>query len=136
MHAGPETSDVALVLVDHGSRNEGSNRSLEKVAREVERLSGQRYVAVLAAHMDLASPTIADAFDAAVAAGARFVVVVLYFLAPGRHSETDVPRLAAEAAARHPGLGHIVSASLGPHAALSSLALDRATEALAAARKT
>jgi sirohydrochlorin ferrochelatase len=136
MPEAPQDGDVALVLVDHGSRSEASNRSLEDVAREVERLTANRYCAVLAAHMDLASPTIAEAFDAAVAAGARFVVVVLYFLAPGRHSETDVPRLAAEAAARHPGLAYTVSSQLGPHAALSSLALDRATEALAAARKT
>ena len=135
MPAGPQNSNVALVLVDHGSRSEAANRSLEHVAREVGRLAGDRYVAVLPAHMDIASPTVSEAFDAAVAAGAGFVVVVLYFLAPGRHSETDVPRLAAEAAARHPGLAHAVSASLGPHDALVSLVLDRAVEALANAQR-
>jgi sirohydrochlorin ferrochelatase len=135
MNSGPKTGAVALVLVDHGSRSDAANRSLEDVAREVERLAAGRYVAVLPAHMDIASPTIADAFDAAVAAGARTVIVVLYFLAPGRHSESDVPRLAAEAAARHPGIEYTVSASLGPHAALASLVLDRAADALAGAEK-
>jgi sirohydrochlorin cobaltochelatase len=80
--------------------------------------------------MELAAPTIADAFDEAVARGADFVVVAQYFLAPGRHSERDVPKLAAEAAARHPGLGFAVAASLGPHVALSALVLDRAAQAL------
>jgi sirohydrochlorin ferrochelatase len=135
MHAGPQNSDVALVLVDHGSRSNAANRSLEDVAREVARLAGAAYLAVLPAHMDLATPTISDAFDEAVSAGARFVVVVLYFLAPGRHSDTDVPRLAAEAAARHPGLAYVVSSSLGPHPALDALVLDRAAEALARARQ-
>ena len=121
---------VALVVVDHGSRAEASNSSLEDVVREIAALAGDRYVAVLPAHMELAAPTIADAFDAAVAGGAGFVVVALYFLAPGRHSENDVPRLAADAAARHPGLGFAVTASLGPHSALSTLALDRAAEVL------
>ena len=121
---------VALVVVDHGSRAEASNNSLEDVVREIAALAGDRYVAVLPAHMELAAPTIADAFDAAVAGGAGFVVVALYFLAPGRHSENDVPRLAADAAARHPGLGFAVTASLGPHAALSMLVLDRAAEVL------
>src|SRR5690348_4525173 len=79
---------TALVLVDHGSRNEAANASLEAVARDVARLAGDRFVAVLAAHMEIASPSIADAFESAVAAGAGLVVVVLYFLAPGRHSET------------------------------------------------
>ena len=121
---------VALVIVDHGSRNEASNAALDDVAREVAAMSGDRYVAVLAAHMDLATPTVADAFDAAVAAGAAFVVVALYFLAPGRHSETDIPRLAAEAAARHPGVDFAVTASLGPDPTLAALTLERAAEAL------
>jgi sirohydrochlorin cobaltochelatase len=131
MQQGPRT---ALVIVDHGSRSAVSNASLEDVARDVADRSGGRYVAVLPAHMDLARPDIADAFDAAVAAGATDVVVAQYFLAPGRHSEADVPRLAAEAAARHPGLRYSVAASLGPHPRLSELVLERAGEAAVAAR--
>lgn len=121
-----DSSRVALVIVDHGSRNPASNASLERVAAEVGALAGDRYVVVLPAHMELAHPSIADAFDTAVSAGAGFVVVALYFLAPGRHSAEDVPRLAAEAAARHPGLGHAVTSSLGPHRALHELVLERA----------
>lgn len=124
---------IALVVVDHGSRNAASNASLDLVAREIAALAGDRYVAVLPAHMELADPSIADAFDTAVAAGATFVVVAQYFLAPGRHSAVDVPRLSAEAAARHPGLRYAVAASLGPHAALCGLVLDRAAEALESA---
>lgn len=129
-----EDGKVALVVVDHGSRAESSNASLEAVVREIAALAGDRYVAVLPAHMDLAVPSISDAFDAAVAHGADFVVVAQYFLAPGRHSERDVPMLAAEAAARHPGVGFTVAASLGPHRALSALVLDRAAEALRSRR--
>ncbi|MFN2376734.1 MAG: CbiX/SirB N-terminal domain-containing protein [Candidatus Binatia bacterium] len=118
------------MVVDHGSRNAASNASLELVAREIAALAGDRYVAVLPAHMELAAPSIADAFEAAVAAGATFVVVSQYFLAPGRHSAVDVPRLSAEAAALHPGLGHAVAASLGPHPSLCALVIERAAEAL------
>jgi sirohydrochlorin ferrochelatase len=123
---------TALVLVDHGSRSDASNASLVAVAREIAELAGGRFVAVLPSHMDLAAPSIADAFDRAVAAGANFVVVALYFLAPGRHSESDVPRLAAQAAARHSGLGYAVTSSLGPDEALSRLVLLRAAEAMEA----
>lgn len=119
---------IALIVVDHGSRLEASNASLHDVVREIAALAGDRYVAVLPAHMELAAPTIADAFGAAAATGAELVVVALYFLAPGRHSESDVPRLVAEAAARHPGLRFVVSPCLGPHAALSALVLDRAAQ--------
>ena len=93
-------------------------------------IAGDRYVAVIAAHMEIASPTISEAFDEAAAAGAELVVVVLYFLAPGRHSFTDVPKLAAEAAERHPGLRFCVTNPLGPDAVLTALALERVREAL------
>ena len=98
--------------------------------RDVTARAGDRYVAVLAAHMDLAAPTIGEAFDAAVRAGAGFVVVALYFLAPGRHSESDVPRLVAEAASRHPGVGFTVTPSLGPDPGLVELVLARAQASL------
>lgn len=120
--------NVALVVVDHGSRSDASNSSLDDVVGEIARRAEGRYVAVLPAHMELAAPTIADAFEAAVAAGASLVVVALYFLAPGRHSELDVPRLAAEAGARF-GVGHVVTRSLGPDAALVELVLSRAADA-------
>jgi sirohydrochlorin ferrochelatase len=123
---------TALVLVDHGSRSEASNASLGRVVRELAELAGDRFVAVLPSHMEIAAPSIADAFDSAVAAGADFIVVALYFLAPGRHSETDVPRLAAEAAARHSGVGYAVTSSLGPDEALSRLVFARVLETLRA----
>jgi sirohydrochlorin ferrochelatase len=127
--AMPDSDKTALVLVDHGSRSQLANRALDEAARDVAAMAGDRYVAVLAAHMELAVPSIADAFDAAVRAGAGSIVVALYFLSPGRHSETDVPRLADEAAARHPGLRYEVTSCLGPHRSLTSLLLERADEA-------
>jgi len=125
----PSASDTALVIVDHGSRNDASNASLEDVARDVATRSGDTYVAVLAAHMDIAAPSVADAFDEAVRLGARRVVVALYFLGPERHSESDVPRLAGEAARRHPGLQYAITAPLGPDGSISELVLARAAAA-------
>ncbi|MEI8197333.1 MAG: CbiX/SirB N-terminal domain-containing protein, partial [Phycisphaerae bacterium] len=44
---------------------------------------------------------------------AKLVVVHPYFLAPGRHSTTDIPRLTAAAAEKHPGIRYHVTAPLG-----------------------
>lgn len=121
---------IALVVVDHGSRNPAANASLEETVRQVQASSGGAYVAVLAAHMELAPPGLGTAVDEAVAAGAQEVVVALYFLSPGRHSETDVPRLVAEAASRHPAIRFHVTAALGPHRSLAALVLERASDAL------
>jgi len=51
--------------------------------------------------MELAPPTIDDAFARCVRRGARHIVVAPYFFFAGRHVSEDVPGLAAAAAARH-----------------------------------
>lgn len=83
------------------------------------------------AHMELADPTIDRAFAACVARGARHVVVHPYFLAPGRHSTVDIPRMAAEAAARFPGTTFSVTDPLGLDPRIVDVVLLRIEEAIA-----
>ena len=77
------------------------------------------------AHMELAEPTIEQAFGKCVAQGATMVVVHPYFLAPGRHSTTDIPRMAAEAAAKHPGVRFHVTQPLGLDEKIAQLMIQR-----------
>lgn len=110
---------IGLVVVDHGSRRDESNRRHEEAVAAWREHSG--FPIVEPAHMELAEPSVGSAFDACVAAGASTVVVAPYFLGPGRHWDNDIPALAAEAAARHPGVRYLVSAPLGPHEMLMQL---------------
>ncbi|MFK7988278.1 MAG: CbiX/SirB N-terminal domain-containing protein [Sandaracinaceae bacterium] len=113
----------AYLVVDHGSRRERSNRRLSEVADLLrERVEDP----VEFAHMELAPPSIADGFRACVERGASEVVVLPYFLGPGRHANEDVPRLVEEAAAAHPGVRYKVGPALGPHPLLADLLLIRA----------
>lgn len=120
---------TALLLVDHGSVRGEANALLADVARLVRELSGLEIVEH--AHMELAEPTVAQGFDACVAAGAEAIVVHPYFLAPGQHSTQDIPRLVAEAAARHPGIRYRVSDPLGLHARIAEVVLERVGQAAA-----
>jgi sirohydrochlorin ferrochelatase len=116
-----------ILLVDHGSRRPEANAQLEALA---ERLRGRVPDAVVAtAHMELAEPTIAQALDACVAAGAGEIVVHPYFLGPGSHTTHDIPRLVAEAAARHPGVSVRVSEPLGLHDKIVDVVLERVKDA-------
>ena len=92
----------ALLLIDHGSTRDDANELLPKVAEMVKAMSDLKIVCY--AHMELAEPTIEQGFDACVAAGAAEVIVHPYFLGPGRHSISDIPRLVAQAATRHAGI--------------------------------
>lgn len=102
-----------MIVVDHGSRRATSNRWLERIAGELARSTG--WAVVEPAHMELAEPSIATAFDRCVERGARRVVVLPYFLLPGRHWREDIPRLVAEAATAHPGVAYRVVAPVGMH---------------------
>lgn len=115
----------ALIIVDHGSVRSAANRMLEQLAEQVRRRTPDR---VYAAHMELASPSLAEAFDQAAADGADFVFVFPYFLAPGRHSREDIPRLCAQAAQRHPGLRWHCSGPIGLDPFLVDLILHRVSE--------
>lgn len=63
--------------------------------------------------MELAEPTIEQAFDRCVAAGARKIVLHPFFLSPGRHVMSDIPALMRAAAGRHPEVAWVVSEPLG-----------------------
>lgn len=117
----------AIVLVDHGSRAPAANALLDRVAAALRERAPDRIVH--AAHMELAEPTVAQAVARCVADGADQIVVHPYFLAPGRHSTEDIPRLAREAAAAHPHVRVTVSEPLGLHPGLIEAVLARVEEA-------
>ena len=80
--------------------------------------------------MELAPPSLADAIATCAEGGAREIVVYPFFLAPGRHSRRDIPRLLREIAAAHPGLSLRLAEPFGVHDKLVDVVLER----IAAAR--
>ena len=119
----------ALLIIDHGSRRQEANDLLPQVARMIRGLSHFKIVHV--AHMELAEPTIQQGFDACVADGADEVIVHPYFLGPGRHSRSDIPRMVTEAAARHRKVHFRITEPLGIHRKIGELILERVSEAMA-----
>src|SRR5688572_1556177 len=118
----------ALLLIDHGSTREDANKLLPQVAQMVKEMSD--FEIVCYAHMELAEPTIQQSFDACVAAGATEVIVHPYFLGPGRHSMSDIPRMVGEAAARYPGVSYTLTEPLGLDRKMGELVLQRVHESI------
>lgn len=125
----PDGKKTGVVLVDHGSQRPESNALLEDLARAFAERFSDRYEIVEPAHMELAEPTIAQAFEACVKRGAERVVILPLFLAPGRHMTRDIPALAARAAAQYPGVEYRVAPPLGRDALILELLAKRAEEA-------
>ncbi len=119
----------ALLLIDHGSRRDAANQLVGEVAALVKQRLGPKSI-VESAHMEIAGPTIAEAFALCVEQGATNVVVHPFMLAPGRHVTEDLPRLVAEAAAPHPGVRFSIAGPLGSHAGVIDAVIERCESAL------
>lgn len=123
-----DTKHVGLVIVDHGSKRDESNTMLEAFVRRFADQTG--YPIVEPAHMELAEPSIATAVDRCARRGATHIIVVPYFLGPGKHWDTDIPNLAAAAAADHDGLTFRVADPIGLHPLMIDIVQQRAADAL------
>ncbi|CAM9368221.1 unnamed protein product [Choristocarpus tenellus] len=102
---------VGVIVCDHGSRRETANNMLFEVVERYRSFS--KYEVIEPAHMELAEPTIEQAFDRCVEAGAEAVVCHPFFLSPGRHVTSDIPALMETASQKHPGVSWVVSNPLG-----------------------
>jgi sirohydrochlorin ferrochelatase len=116
----------AVVLVDHGSRRPEANAQLEELAALLREREPSTRIAT--AHLEVLAPSIGDAIAECARAGAGEIVVLPWFLAPGRHTAEDIPRQVDAARAAHPGVEIRVGDALGLHAKLVEVALERIAE--------
>jgi sirohydrochlorin ferrochelatase len=107
---------IGVVIVDHGSRLEEANDAFLALVARFTKTS--RYAIVEPAHMELAPPTVDDAFARAVARGATEIVVHPFFLLPGRHWKHDIPELCAAASRAHGDVPWCMTGPLGDSAKL------------------
>ena len=122
---------TALILFAHGSKVAEANQAIHSMAARVASKSG--YV-TQAAFLEIADPDLPRAVDALVERGASRIVVLPYFLAPGRHAERDLPRIIQQIRERlqsiHKEVRIEAAANLDGHPALVNILLDRAAAVL------
>lgn len=104
---------TGVIICDHGSRRTQSNDSLEEVARLFATRFASEYQIVEPAHMELAMPDIAAAYEACAKRGATHIVVLPFFLAKGKHFMRDIPSLTSQAAADFPDTTYQIAEPLG-----------------------
>jgi sirohydrochlorin ferrochelatase len=119
---------VGVVIVDHGSVRAEANHQLERFVESFRAVSPVGIVE--AAHMELAEPSIASAFRRCVERGAGRIVVIPYFLGPGKHWREDIPRLAGEASRELGGVGFRVGEPIGLHPMMLEVVRARLDECL------
>jgi sirohydrochlorin cobaltochelatase len=115
-------SAAGIVLFAHGSRDPEWAAPFREVRSLVAARRPEARIEV--AFLESASPTLAEAIDAVVAAGASSVLVVPLFLAPGGHTRRDLPPMVEAARARHPGVPMRVATTIGETPAVLAAIAD------------
>ena len=80
--------------------------------------------------MEMAEPTIVQAYARCVERSAERIIVRPLFLGPGKHWHIDIPQLTAEAAEAFPKTQYWITAPLGADELLLDLLAKRAFESL------
>ncbi len=96
------TSQHAIVLFAHGSRDALWRRPIEAVADEVKQLSPDTQVAC--AYLEMTEPDLPTTVASLVQTGVNVIRIVPMFLGVGRHAREDLPLLLQDLMAQHPGV--------------------------------
>ena len=97
-----------LILFAHGSREPDWAQPVERIASQL-----RKDFRVELAYLEQMRPTLEEAVAALVGGGAKRVRIVPLFLGQGGHIRNDLPKLAQEARARHPGIEIVLDQTIG-----------------------
>lgn len=114
----------ALLIVAHGSRRAASNDEVRALCNTVAARDEGLYEQVTCAFLELAEPSIPAGLEALIAAGARDITVVPYFLSAGRHVAQDIPAEVARVAVPD-GVSVRIAPYVGRSAAMADLLLEQ-----------
>lgn len=123
--AGAEKT--GLVIVGHGSRDEGANAEFEQLVAAFR--AAHPEFDLCHAYIEIASPSLADSLAAMAKRNHRVIVAPLFLFGAG-HLKNDIPLALAAARERYPGVSFIATRELGVHPELIELAFQRASSLL------
>lgn len=127
---GSLDSPHAILLIDHGSRRAEAHRQLLDIAERLRDRIAKGTPAstpiVEIAHMEIAEPSIAEAFSRCVSRGAKHIIAIPCLLSRGRHVQEDIPSLLEIAATENPGTSYALTGPLSEHAGFIDLLLSAA----------
>jgi sirohydrochlorin ferrochelatase len=115
---------TALLLIAHGSRRAEANADLEHLAGVMR--ERDEFSFVLPSYLELCDPGIVSGGELCVAAGARRVILLPYFLSAGVHVVEDLTAARSELAKRHPDVEFVLAEPLGRHPLLAEVVAERA----------
>lgn len=112
----------AVLLISHGSRSPQTKIEISDLVKRLYRSGAADIVEF--AFLELESPSIPRGIDICVQKGAAKIIVLLNFLNSGRHVDTDIPAVVAEARNKYPKVDISITKPVGQHPGIDALFLD------------
>lgn len=116
-----------IMLLGHGSRRKEANESLIEVARKVGEILNREVTPVFMAHW---KPSLPEAVEAKIAAGAQKIVIMPLFLFRGMHVTVDIHEEVREIHEKYPEVEIAFTPELGADDSIAHLASSRIKEAI------
>ncbi len=114
-------------MIGHGSREKGFQASMEKVVSDFKK--DRRFAGAVCAYLEIAKPSIEEAIRDCVKKGAAEIRLLPYFLLSGRHVNSHIPAITAEARKKYGSAVKIVLCPyLGYDAKIAAVAKKRACQ--------
>ncbi len=115
-----------IILIGHGSPRKEAN-DYDLVGRLVHQALHPACPdnCVQVAYLQYGSPSLSEAIERCVAAGARSIVIHPYFLASGVHVTRDIPALIAEAVSGNREVRFVYTEPLGIHKKIIDVVIER-----------
>lgn len=114
---------TAVLLVAHGSRRAEANHDLRLLAGMVAQQGGYEIVEV--GYLEIAEPSIPAGGRICVEGGAQRVLIMPFFLSPGRHVTSDLAEFRQQLAVEFPQVEFVLCGHLGLHPLMVEIVLDR-----------
>lgn len=116
-----------IILLGHGSRRKEANESLIEVAQKVTEILGREVTPTFMAHWE---PSLPEAVNAKIEAGAQKIIIMPLFLFRGMHVTVDIHNEVQEIQEKHPEVEIVFTSELGADDSIAFLASSRIKEAL------
>ncbi len=102
----------ALIIVAHGSKVKSSNDEIVDIVSKIKSTLNDELL-VLHAFLELSEPSIFKALSSAIANNCKKIKIFPYFLAAGRHVQTDIPYEIKKFKKQHPEIEFILLPHIG-----------------------
>lgn len=118
---------TAVIIVGHGSRSGGADLILKRIAGEIKK-SG-RFEIMEHAFLQYVQPGVDEALKECIRQGAGKIVLVPFFMQPGKHVMKDIPCFIERTKKQYPALEITVTDFVGAHPDITKIVMDMAGKA-------